>query len=211
MKKTLFVLGIAMIIFAHQAIAAIKVTIQENGANLVVSSSGTLNSLVCTSMAPGFGSTDNGFYPTSPPVLAFGAVGSGQTQCTGTVITPTTGFGTGSGTFGPTNSGVSYYFEPGVGGGFWGPAGWSSSTQFTSSMTFPNTSIASAGLTLGSYVYTFANGNISDTLTINVVVPSPVSTLSEWGGMILFAMLALLGSRRFWRRRAETLFGDRHV
>lgn len=117
-------------------------------------------------------------------------------------MTPTTGFGAGGLLSATMNTGVSYYFQPGV--GFWGPSGWNSSTAMTASMTFPNTSFVSAGITLGTYVYTFTNGATTDTLTINAIAPAPpvsTPTLSEWGIIIMIALLALVGGLRYWQRR----------
>lgn len=200
--KKLLPLGIVLAVFANYAVAAITVTIQESGANLVVSSSGTLNSGVCTSIATGFTSNTNGINPSSP-TLAFGAVSSTQDQCAGTVITPTTGFGSGALLSATADTGVSYYFDPNA--GFWGPSGWGSSTAMTASMTFANASFASAGITPGTYMYTFSNGATTDTLTINAIVAPPASTptLSAWGSMILLTLIALLGGRQYWRRRAR--------
>ncbi|HEY7873033.1 MAG TPA: hypothetical protein VIC31_09980 [Rudaea sp.] len=200
--KSLLSIGIMLVAFANQALAAITVTVQESGTNLVVSSSGTLNSGVCTSITPGFVSSFNGIIPSSQPVLAFGTVGSTQDQCAGTTIAPTTGFGTGGSLSAATNTGISYYFQPGI--GFWGPTGWSSATAMTASMTFANASFASAGITPGTYVYTFSNGATTDTLTINVTLPpppAPTPTLSAWGSMVLLALITLIGGRRYWNSR----------
>lgn len=66
----------------------------------------------------------------------------------------------------------------------------------TSTMTFPSTTIASAGMTVGTYVYTFTNGGASDTLTINIVNPpaaaASIPTLSEWAiASLMFIMIGL--------------------
>lgn len=208
MKTMAVIIGSALVAFAGQAAAAITVNIHQDGSDLVVSSSGTLNSLVCTSIDPGWVSDNNHMVPSSPSELAFGPIGSVQEQCVGTSITPTTGFGTGVALENPANSGVSYFFEPAVGGGFWGPSGWDSTTLFTSSMIFPNASIASAGLNPGSSVYTFANGGVTDTLTINVHAPLaasiPVPTLSWWGILFLIALIMLTSFSQFRDRRTKT-------
>jgi hypothetical protein len=201
--KMLLSIGIVLAVFANYATAAITVTIQDSGTNLVVASSGTLNSGVCTSIPTGFTSNFNGIDP-SVSNLAFGAVSSAQDQCAGTTITPTTGFGTGGQLSATANTGVSYYFRPDI--GFWGPSGWNSGTAMTASMTFPNTSLAGMGITPGTYVYTFSNGATTDTLTINAVAPpppTPTPTLSEWGRMILLALIVLACGRRYWHPRKE--------
>jgi hypothetical protein len=158
--------GIVLAAFAHVAPAAIVVRIHEVGADLVVDSSGTLDTGACSSVGFDVTSNFNGIN-ANDTVLAFGAVSSLQDQCNGTAITPSTALGPGTGYLNATsNIGVSYYFEPSA--GFWGPSGWNSSTEFAASMVIANTSFASAGLTLGTYEYTLSNGAVSDTLTITV-------------------------------------------
>ncbi|MBS0487999.1 MAG: IPTL-CTERM sorting domain-containing protein [Proteobacteria bacterium] len=199
--KMLISAGIVLAVFANCATAAINVTIQESGTNLVIASSGTLNSGVCTSIATGFSSAFNGIDP-SVSNLAFGAVNSVQDQCVGTTITPTTGFGSGGSLAATTNTGVSYYFLPGI--GFWGPSGWNSGTAMTASMSFANASLAGEGIAPGTYVYTFTNGATTDTLTINAIAPAPpvpTPTLSEWGVIIMIALMALVSGRRYRRHR----------
>lgn len=178
MNKCLSI-GIALAAFAQQASAAIIVRIQENGPDLAVNSSGTLNSQVCTFLGLPVTSNFNGIGPSSGE-LAFGAVGSSQAQCLGVTILPTTGFGTAASELSAaSNSGVSYFFEPGA--GFWGPSGWDSNTAMTASMTVPATSFASAGLTPGNYVYTLTNGSVSDTLTIIIGNSTAIAPVAVTG------------------------------
>ena len=197
MNKLSTILFAILGLWANFASAAITVNIQQSGSNLVVSTAGTLNSSVCTSIGAATVSAWSGISPTTPS-LAVGDSGSAQQPCVGTAITPTSGFGTGGTLSGSVNTGVSFYFDPNS--GFWGPTGWNSSTPFTSSMTFAGASFASAGVTPGSYVYTFTNGATTDTLTINAINPANVPTLSEWGILILAGLMALVGGRKVWRR-----------
>jgi hypothetical protein len=151
---------------AAGAHAAVTITILQSGSDLVVNSSGTLNTSACQSIGPGFVSAFAGIDP-SIAVFAFGPSGSAQDQCVGTTISPSTAIGTAGILTASSSAGLSYYFQPTS--GFWGPAGFTDQTDLVGTMTFTGESLASAGLSAGSFQYTLsANGN-SDTITVNIV------------------------------------------
>jgi len=206
MKRPIKTMLAALLISGTVAQAAVTVTIQQVGSSLVVNSTGTLNTAVCTGIGGPTVSSANGMDTGVNAGLAFGAVGSSQQQCLGTTITPNTDFGTGASLTGPTNAGVSYFFQPNLASGFWGPTGWTSATNLVATMTFAGATLASAGLTPGSYAYTLSNGGSSDTITLNILAASPASipTLSEWGLIALVSVLGLsgvVGIRRHNRSR----------
>jgi PEP-CTERM motif len=74
------------------------------------------------------------------------------------------------------------------------PAGYVSGTSLSGSSIFDGVTIASLGLTPGTYVYTWGTSADADSLTVNIeAVPEP----STWTMMLLgFAGLGFAGHRR---------------
>ncbi len=178
---------------AFQANSAVTVSVLQAGSNVVATSSGTINTGACSSLTNGFFSQTSGIAP-STRTLAFGPVGSNQTECA-TNITVSSPFGSGGLTSSSANSGASFFISP---SGFWGPAAFTSTTSFSGSQTYSNTTLAAMGLTLGTYTFTLTNGGTSDTLIVKVSAPDPIPTMSEWA-MILMA--GLMGIFAFMRLR----------
>jgi PEP-CTERM motif-containing protein len=87
------------------------------------------------------------------------------------------------------------------------PSGYQSGTPLSSHGTFSNASIASLGVTPGTYVYTWGTGAHADsfTLKIDAPVPEPASLT-----LLAIGMVGFLGYRQRRRRqRGETVDSTR--
>jgi VPDSG-CTERM motif len=171
-----------------QSARAYSVTLQQVGSNVVASGSGPINLTGLTFFLPGIDFTariraGGGVIITGPPG------GSGD-------VDVYTGF------TGPTSFGSGFFFFPNTGSGdivgidaqssFGGllavPPGYVSGTALSDSMTFNNATLASLGVTPGTYVWTWGTGleNQNFTLIIGGAgVPDGGSTVSLLGCALL--------------------------
>jgi hypothetical protein len=177
-----------------QSARAYSVTLQQVGSNVVASGSGPINLTGLTFFLPGIDFTariraGGGVIITGPPG------GSGDVDIY-------TGF------TGPTSFGSGFFFFPNTGSGdivridaqssFGGllavPPGYVSGTALSDSMTFNNATLASLGVTPGTYVWTWGTGADQNfTLQIGPAgVPDAGSTLS----LLSLASLGLVALRR---------------
>jgi hypothetical protein len=181
--------------------AAVTVDIHGAGSNVVAITSGSLDLTGLTSL---------GLYYLQTGIQAsdgYVGTGAGSYQFPGDPITLQNGY---SGLTGPAafGSGPFIYANSGSGaafalnGSFFGPTyvfvpnGYVSGTALTSSATYLGQTIASLGLTVGSYVYTSG----TDTVTVNIAaVPEPAA----WA-MMLAGFGIIGGSIRHLRRSAMT-------
>ncbi|WP_255357294.1 IPTL-CTERM sorting domain-containing protein [Xylophilus sp. Leaf220] len=100
-----------------------------------------------------------------------------------------------------------------VGGLVATPIGYQSGTAVgTSTATWNNSTLASLGAAVGTYVWTWGTGATADTFTLIVSASPPppppaapnvasIPTLSEWGVILMSTLLAGLGIRSARRRR----------
>lgn len=83
------------------------------------------------------------------------------------------------------------------------PAGYVSGSALTSSATWTATSLASLGLTPGTYLWTWGTGPTADSFTVHIGIAPPASipTLSEWGLLVLAVLMAGWAMHhRLWQR-----------
>src|SRR5215472_10676083 len=170
---------------------AYTVTLQQMGSNVVANGNGAINLTGLTFFSSGIDFTARiragvGVIITGPPG------GSGDVDLY-------TGF------TGPTSFGSGFFFFPNTGSGdivgidaqsFGGllavPPGYLSGAALSDSMTFNNATLASLGVTPGTYVWTWGMGaNQRFTLRIGAV-PDGGSTVS----LLSFALLGLATLRR---------------
>jgi hypothetical protein len=142
-------------------------TIQEVGSDVVWSGSGTFNLTDLT-----FTTTSNitAGYNASQAAWAVGstvAPGDSIDNYDGVTVFPTS---FGSGGAGPTsNSGATFGIVPGgIGRTLLVPAGYVSGTFLSGSTTYASQTIASMGLTSGTYVYSWGSGANADSLTLTI-------------------------------------------
>ena len=138
-----------------------NVTISQVGPNVVWSGSGSFNLTALTSAGPG-GTV--GGYNSGQAIWAIGPNTSVDTY-SGTITYPLT-FGTSS--VGVTsNTGSTFGILPGGSGRLlYVPSGYVSNTNISGTSTYANTTIAGAGLTPGTYTWSWGTGGNTSTLVM---------------------------------------------
>ena len=138
-----------------------NVTISQVGPDVVWSGSGSFNLTALTSAGPG-GTV--GGYDSGQAVWAIGP-GAPVDTYSGTITYPLT-FGTSS--VGVTsNTGSTFGILPGGSGRLlYVPSGYVSNTNISGTSTYANTTIAAAGLTPGTYTWSWGTGGNTSTLVM---------------------------------------------
>lgn len=198
MAKKLFMgaaLGVAALVCSVTAQAAYTVTLNQVGADVVMTGSGSLNLGASGALSPAAQPT--GVAPTTA-ALVVGA--SGVADIYAITVTGPTSFGPGGTTLasgaGPI-AGIT-----GTGGLLAVPPGYiSGSPVGASSATFTGQTLAGLGATPGTYVWTWGSGPTADSFTLIVGAATNIPTLSEWGTIFLAALLGMLGFATLRRRR----------
>jgi len=203
MKQIVYIFTLVLImVLLNTANAAVNIVVSESGSDVIFTSSGTINTAVCSSrqsgwiLLPG----DVGLR-ASTAEIGFGRVGDLVDLCV-TYITGVTSLGSVPAFAGASGVTPAFFIYP---NGFWGPPGFTSSTSFANTMTFTGKTIASMGLAPGTYVFTLTNGAASDFITIYIPNTAPVSistipTLSEWAMIFMASFIAMFAARRLRRR-----------
>jgi len=200
MIKTLLAttVAVATLSVAAGANAAVVVNITQAGADVLATTTGTLN-LAGLSADPSF-TLDRGIYPS----VAYVATGAND----GAGVTGYAGLTGGAASFGPSStysvatSGTGRSFA--INGSGFGtpyvfvPTNYVSGTSLGGTSTFAGQTLASLGLTSGSYVFRSAN----DTVTVNIGAAVPET--ATWGMMI--AGFGMMGAALRTRRRSAVSF-----
>jgi hypothetical protein len=181
--------GLLSTVLACSASASILVNIYPSGNDVLAVGSGSANLAGLSFLAPGVANV--GVQPNSGYLF----IGSGGVDAYSGITGPA-GFGpSGAFTIASSASGDKMGIFNSLGRmGF--PLGYISGSPLSGSATFANHTLASLGLTEGSYVYTWGAGANADSFTISVssvAVPEP-STLFVGG--ITTAMLGATVSLR---------------
>ena len=181
-------LVLAMTVNASQA--AVVITFQEQGNDVVATASGTLNLAALT--LRNNGNFSGGFLGPAAAVIVLGPTSNTSPFDGYTDITVSGGFGAGS--FLPTTTFSGDYV-----GAFSNqlrvPDGYVSGTAISSTATWANTDFATLGVTPGDYVWSWGSGGNADTLTLSAsAVPEP----STWA---LSAFALACGGWQLTRRR----------
>ena len=169
--------------------------IDQIGSDVVVTGSGTLDltdlsgpfaNSFSAFMTPQFSQIANGS-PIDVPVDVYGGITGGPVSF---------GPGNGAASFPNTGSGDLVFINLGM---LLVPSGYGSGAALSNISTYSNQTFATLGVTPGTYVYTWGNGDHADTLTLNInaAVPEPAS-LTLLGS----ALLGFAASRRHRRRRS---------
>jgi len=182
---------LAVLIGPSLANAALVITAEEVGADLLVNASGTIDLSALTFVDSGNGAGT--ISPSSGNVLlgAFGVVGFDEYDG----ITGPSSFGPGLGPGFPTTGSGGLVGVLGSNGFLRVPSGYSSGDSISAAMTYDNSSLASLGITPGNYVWNWGAGTTADSLTFQAgsgAVPAPPTlALLGLGGLLLAR----------WRRR----------
>lgn len=171
-----------MLLVMSAANAAVTITITESGSDVVATGAGTINMNGLTLLAPG------GPAALTLPSSSVLVLGQGGSNIYTPASNPNSGLGPGAAMVDATSaSGMN--FGMGGGGVMFVDMNYVSGTEFTTSATWANASLASLGLTPGTYQYSWGSGADIDTLTVNII-PEPST-----------ALLGILGSLALLRRR----------
>ena len=183
---------LAFLIGPSLANAALVITAEEVGTDLLVNASGTIDLSALTFVDSGNGAGT--ISPSSGEVL-LGPVFVGYDQYSGISGPSSFGPGVGLSPGFPTTGSGGLVGVRGSNGLLRVPSGYSSGDSISAAMTFSNNSLASLGITPGNYVWNWGTGTTADSLTFQAgsgVVPAPPTlALLGLGGLLLAR----------WRRR----------
>jgi hypothetical protein len=179
----------AVALAAAPAKAEFIISIQQVGANVVGTGSGSVDTA---------GLTQGNTVPSADYDLVsaqFANYGAGVPGEPVTLFTQFSGlsgplsFGAGATTNASTTSGSSIILVGKVSGGGPGivdlPVGYVSGSSFSNSDIFNNKTLDGLGLTLGTYTYTFGAGDDADSIVVQIGPVAPVPEPSTWAMMIL--------------------------
>lgn len=162
--------------------AAVVITIEEVGNDVVATGIGSFNLQDLTLADSGGGLAGGGLFAPGPTILL------GEDPATNipidTYFLPSKPIG-----FGPDAVGFRGDLGSGSRFGVSGvslllPIGYTTGTNLDSSVIFQNESIASLNINPGIYIWSWGSGSNADTLTVNIV-PEPTSlTLLGLGGLL---------------------------
>jgi len=157
---------------------SLLITILESGSDVIISGSGSINTASLTA----FGSTTiNG---RVQPINGYCQVGSGSSSSVDIYQflsgTGPTSIGTGGFSFANTGS-VAKLGIDGFNRVIWVPQGYTSGAALSSNSTYNAKSLASMGLTVGTYTWNWGTGGTADSLIIQVgnVDPTPTPTMTQ--------------------------------
>ena len=138
-----------------------NVTISQVGSDVVWSGSGSFNLTALTSAGPG---SIGGGYQSGQAIWAIGENSSVDTY-SGTITYPAS-FGT-SNVAVTSNTGSTFGILPGGSGRLlYVPSGYVSNTNISGTSTYANTTIAGAGLTPGTYTWSWGSGANASSLVM---------------------------------------------
>jgi hypothetical protein len=183
-------------ILTGRAEAGVVIDITQDGNNVVATGSGTLDTTdltvhTTTETLPAI------LYPSLAVVLVGPTTPSHYEYFTG--ITGPESFGpTSAPEYASSGSGDFFGVQGGDGGAIAVPVGYASGSSLSATATWDNATIASLGLTTGTYAWTWGAGTPdADSLTVNITsVPEPSTMVMAATALGAFAVVA------YRRRRA---------
>jgi hypothetical protein len=180
-----------LVLFAHFALAiaaqGFTITLEQVGSNVVATGNGAINLTGLTFVTSGTLATN-----VIVPNLGIIQIGGNPNIDQYSGLTGPTSFGSGGTTLASSGSG-DFVGLFGLDGLIDVPHGYVSGAALSDSMTFNSATFASLGVTPGTYVWTWGNGE-NQNFTLVAAVPEP-STLA------LLAVTAGLGFIAYLRRR----------
>ncbi|MBV7426883.1 IPTL-CTERM sorting domain-containing protein [Acidovorax sp. sif1233] len=191
-----------LLLLSGNTFAAYAVYVFESGGNVVASGSGRMNMAALTPAGNG------PLFSVVIPSAALIFTGTAGTVEAYMGVSGPPMLGAGGPVLADTSSGDMVGLDGMMAPGFvFAPLGYVSGSALASSATWTGTSLASLGLTPGSYTWTWGAGPTADSFTVHVGIappaaPASIPTLSEWGLAILSALMAGWAMRhRLPRRR----------
>jgi hypothetical protein len=187
------------VLSAEKANAMISVTATEVGPNVVFSYTGSItdfNNLGSSSS----GINGVGAFNAEPTGGAFFDIGSGNFDLYPNIpVNGPTGFGSNNTTvFANSNTGSYFALFVGTSLGLIVPDGYTAGTTISGTSTYNSATLASLGITPGTYIWTLGN-TARDTITLNATpVPLESDALPIVGSVVFMA-----GGLWFKRRRAQ--------
>lgn len=181
----------------RRAEAAVTLTMQQSGSDVIVNGSGSLDLTDLQSAGSG---------PTGLTLSPFDGIittGVGPFDFYSGIVGPSS---FGSGRFNsPTGSSGDAIYIAGVSSTLGVPSGSTSGFPLSASLTFANQTFVSLGVTLGTYVWTWGSGADADSLTLAIggglgAMPEPVPEPAS--ALLLGAGLLGLGLTAVHRRRS---------
>lgn len=173
--------------------AAFEATMQEVGDDITVTGSGTINFLGLLQVTPiSVGSLPGELMPDRGS-LSFGVDGPAQIKRFGFVTEPAGAFGTS--TEAPTASARNGDFVAISSLYIFLDASHGVEDVLNASMTFAGRSYAELGITPGTYVWRWGEGDLADSFTLNILAPSPVPEPQSFA-LLGLGLAVLLAARR---------------
>ncbi|QXL84134.1 hypothetical protein [Comamonas sp. NLF-1-9] len=186
--------GAALLLATAPALAEYRIVISQDGPDVVVTGTGSVNTAALTSDGSG-GSTT----PYIAPLAAAISFGGPGTEKYKGIPVSVTAIGPGGASVLTARTGDGTRFD-GIYGNLYLPPGYVSGTPLYSTMRAPGKTIAGLGMTPGTYIWPFGAGADRDRIVIVVVgAPSAIPALSDAALLASSALLALLGMA--WLRR----------
>lgn len=176
---------LALVTGVGAAQATYTVNIVQNGANVVMTGSGSIDTTGMT-LSVTNSSCANGLI--TPTALCIGTAPAGLIG-TG-IASSVTGLTSGAGTSADAATGSPVYA---VGNTLYLPAGYVSLSPISSSSTFNGKTLATLGLTAGTTKTITLTSGDTIVVTTGTVAPATVPTLSEYAMAVLAAAMAMLG------------------
>jgi hypothetical protein len=186
-----FLAALVFAIAVNTSHAAVTITLQEQGNDVVATASGNLN-LAALTLSAGT-NTQGGAIVPAVSVISLGPVQTSVAYDDYRGATGPSSFGTGFGAF-PTAFSGDFVATSGT-SSIRVPVGYSGGS-INSTATWANTDFATLGVTPGDYVWSWGSGANADTLTLSAGTPVPEP--STWA---LGAFALACGGWQLTRRR----------
>lgn len=183
-----------LLLAAGSANAAYTINMFQSGPNVVATGSGTIN---LTGLA---GAGSGGTAAIVRAVNATMVVGTSTTFDAYDGFAGPAAFGGGAAFTASSYSGNGVGLNGSI-GRLVVPQGYVSGNALASSSTWNGATLASLGLTVGTYTWNWAGDSLTLIISLAPPASTPVPTLSEWGVVGLAVLLALSGLMRMRRRR----------
>ena len=178
----------ALLLGSSNALAAVTITFEESGSDVVGTATGSINTTGFTQVSE---SLSNRIYPGAPYVVL--GLGASIATTSGGLYVPSTSVTSSSSSWGtniPTSPTSATGDRFGVYFGSYSrisiPTGYASGASITSSSTFANKTLVTMGLNPGTHTYEWGSGASADSVTVIVNAPPPptVTSVSPASGPI---------------------------
>ena len=177
-------IGLTALCSSPKIQAAVIITLQQVGSDVVANGSGTINTSALT--LSGSGSAQSSITPSNPSIILGPASPQSGAYSLWQSVTMPSLFGVGNQTFATSGSG-DVVGTAGI--GLFLPQAYVSGAALSDTATWANQTFSSLGVTPGTYTWTWGSGPTADSLTLNATVaPEPASAVLLLGGGALLAL-----------------------